>query len=207
MASDSTSGGLISSSSERLERLAQLADAAVDQQDVGKHIAVVAELAESPGDHFADARVVVDALDVANAKPPIARLERQAIEKLHQAGDRFVAAQVGDVDAFDVSRPVFELEDFLQAGEPLLRIDVRTPRAARALSSSPRSRRLSSMSISSRSRAACSNFSSAEAACHFRPHLVEQLLAIAFQKHPQPLDVVAVLLLADPQDCTGPCTG
>ena len=83
----------------------KLALAAVDQQDVGKHVAVVAQLAETPGDHFADAGEVVDALDVADAEPPVARLERQAVEELHQAGDRFVAAEVGDVDAFDVPRP------------------------------------------------------------------------------------------------------
>ena len=34
---------------------------------------------------------------------------------------------------------------------------------------------------------------------HFGPHVLEQFLSIAFQKHPQPFDVVTVLFLANPQ--------
>ena len=54
----------------------------------------------------------------------IAGLERQAVEELHDAGDRFAAAEVGDIDAFDRPRRFGELEDFFQAGETLFRIDV-----------------------------------------------------------------------------------
>ena len=59
----------------------------------------------------------------ADLEPPVVRLERQAVDELHQAGHRFAAGQMGDVDPFDRPRRVLQLEHFLQAGQPLLRVD------------------------------------------------------------------------------------
>ncbi len=47
--------------------------------------------------------------DVANLEPPVARLERQPVDELHQAGHGLAAAQVRDVDAFDRPRRLGQL--------------------------------------------------------------------------------------------------
>ena len=67
------------------------------------------------------------------------------------------------------------------------------------VSSSPRSRNRSIISISSRNRAACSNRKLAEASAISSRMSLSELLAIPLQKHSQPLDVVAIFLLANPQ--------
>ena len=88
-------------------------DAAVDEEDVREHVAIVSQFAEAPGHDFSDAGVIVDAFDIADAKAAVARLEWQAINELHKAGDRFVAAQVCDVDTFDIARLRRQLENLL----------------------------------------------------------------------------------------------
>ena len=44
---------------------------------------------------------IVDSLHTSNPKPAIAWLERQPVDELHQAGDRFGTGEVGDVDALE----------------------------------------------------------------------------------------------------------
>jgi hypothetical protein len=60
-----------------------LSDAAVDQQDVGENVSVVAQFAEAPGDNFADVGVIINAFDVANTEPSLTGLEWQPIDELH----------------------------------------------------------------------------------------------------------------------------
>ncbi len=95
-----------------------------------------------------------------------------------------------------------ELEDFLQAGEALLWIDVEDfgllvlvqlaafAQALEHLDFVAQPGRLLKLKLGRCGR-------------HFLPHFVEQLLAVAFEKHSQPLDVVAIFFLADPQVAGG----
>ena len=102
------------------------------KQQVGKHLALVVQPLEPPGDHFVDAGEVVDPLHVADLEPLVAGLERQPVDELHQAGHGFAAGQVRDVDPFDRPRRLGQLEH-LSAGRPGPSWDRRrTLRAGRA---------------------------------------------------------------------------
>src|SRR6185369_13663870 len=98
---------------------------AVDEQNIGKGLQVIAEPLETARHHFVNAGEIVNALDVANAKSSIARLERQPVDELHEAGHRLVAAKVGNIDPLDCARLLGQLQDFLQAGQSLFGVDVK----------------------------------------------------------------------------------
>ena len=70
-----------------------------------------------------DALKVVDAVDCLDAVPLVARLERQAVDKLHEAGHRFVARQMGNVDSLDHAWRGLEPQHFFKASQPLLWVD------------------------------------------------------------------------------------
>ena len=99
--------------------------AAVDEQDVGEDLSFVVQAFESAGHDLVDAGEVVDALHAADAKPLVAWLEGHAVDELHEAGHGLAAGQVGNVDAFDCPRLVFELQDLLQPRQPALGIDIK----------------------------------------------------------------------------------
>ena len=137
-------------------------------------------------------------VDCANLEPTIVRLERQAVDELHQAGDGFAAAQMCDVDPLDRPRRVFQLEHFLQAGHPLLRIDeedfgldVRFQFAALV----ERFQHLDFVAQAGRQL----ELQRRGRLAHLGLHFVEQRVFLALQKHPQAMDVAAIIFLRNPQ--------
>ncbi len=85
---------------------------------------IITQLAEASRDHFVDTSKVINALHVLNTVSSISGLEGQSINKLHQTGDRFVAPQVCNIDAFDHSRRRLQFQDLLQTVDALFGIDV-----------------------------------------------------------------------------------
>ncbi len=98
---------------KRGQRGAELTFAAVDQENIGKDPAFVIQALEPPGDHLVDAGRIVHALDRANPVSLVARLERQPVDELHQAGHGLAAGQVGDVDPLDGPRRPGQTEHLL----------------------------------------------------------------------------------------------
>src|SRR5438876_723067 len=79
--------------------------------------------ASSVSTHLADRGEIVDSFDAANFEPFIARLERQPVNELHEAGNGFSPAEMGDIDSFDPSRRRGKFENFLKARQALARVD------------------------------------------------------------------------------------
>ena len=80
---------------------------------------------DAAADDLADRGEVVDPMNALNLVPPVAWLERQAVNERDQRADRLRAAKVGDVHAFDPTRGGLHVQDFLQSFQPLSRIDVK----------------------------------------------------------------------------------
>src|SRR5216683_3815730 len=80
---------------------AQLTLAAVNQQNVGKYRFVIGPPPIAPTYHFPDRGEIIYSGNATNAIAAVSGLERQAVDKGHQGCDCLVAAQVGNVDAFD----------------------------------------------------------------------------------------------------------
>ncbi len=93
----------------------QLAFATIDQQEIGKGRLLVVQATKPSRDNFVNRAKIVDTLHALDAIASISGLERQSIDKLHEAGYRFVATQVRNVNAFDHARRFGQLQDFLQA--------------------------------------------------------------------------------------------
>ncbi len=79
---------------------------------------------EAASDHFVDAAIIVDALHAADFEAAIARLERQTVQKLHQAGHGFLSSKVSDIDALNRAGQSLQGEDFFQPRQTFLGIDV-----------------------------------------------------------------------------------
>ena len=112
-------------SREGRHRGAELPFPAVDEQDVGEEFQLVREPLKAPRDNFVDAGEVIDAGDRPNLEPLVAGLERQPVDEPHEAGDRFAAGQMGNIDPFDRPRRLGEMKHLPQPGETFLRIDVK----------------------------------------------------------------------------------
>jgi hypothetical protein len=118
-------GGRISSRGERGHRGVQLSDAAVDQQNVGERIAIVAQPLKTPPPTLVDAAEIVDPLHLANAEPTVARLERQP------SMNRTKLATVSPPCRCAMSTPSIvrgvsaSFSTFAQPAQPLLRINVK----------------------------------------------------------------------------------
>ncbi len=92
----------------------ELAEAAVDEDDVGVEFAVVAGVAVAAGDDFLDGFVVIDAGDGFDAEAAVAVFEGAAVDEADEGADGGFALEVGDVDAFDAADGFGEVENFLQ---------------------------------------------------------------------------------------------
>ena len=145
-----------------------------------------------------DALEVVNAIDRLDAIPLVARLEGEAVDELHEARHRFVAGEVGDVHALDHSRWFGEAEHLLQTGEPLLRIDEKHLWLHVLLKVAPLIERLQQTDLVSEPRRPL-ELERLRGLQHFLVHLGEQLLFAAVEKGLQPVDVLAILLLRNPQ--------
>ena len=108
---------------DRLEGRGELPLASVHEEDVRQRRAVAQEPGEPPRHHLVDAAEVVDALDGPDPIPLVPRLERQAVDELHEARHRLVPGKVRDVHALDHARGTGEAEHLGEAREPLLRVD------------------------------------------------------------------------------------
>ena len=82
----------------RLQGRVELAFAAVDEQQVRERLALVLQPCQPAGDDLGDRGEIVYARDGPDAEPLVAVLEGQAVDELHQAGDRLAAREVRDVD-------------------------------------------------------------------------------------------------------------
>ena len=140
--------------------------------------------------------------DRADPQSPIARLERQAVDKPHHAGHRVRAGGVGDVDAFHGPRRGLQVQDLLQAGQALLGIDGKDLRLHVLVEFAALVERLQHKDLVTepgrvfeaklfRSR------------LHLCSHLAQQGLLLAFQELLQAVDALAVVLLRDPQVAGG----
>ena len=74
---------------------------------------------------YGETSVLVTAARATNAKATIARPKRKPVDEVDQAGDRFVAAKVGDVDPLNGPRLPVEMKHLLQADETFFRIGVK----------------------------------------------------------------------------------
>ena len=97
----------------------ELAETAVDEDDIGpeflpRHCPLVAA-----GDDFFEAGVVVDAGDGFDLKASVAVFEGLAVDELDHRADGFRAGQMGDVKAFDDADGLVGLEQGLQFGQGL----------------------------------------------------------------------------------------
>src|SRR5438067_2433278 len=92
-------GWLLAQEAKHLQGRIQLSLAAVDQQNIRKYRflapALAVAIANPPRDNLADRREIIHAGYRLDAKPAIARLERQAVDERHQRRHRLVAAQMG----------------------------------------------------------------------------------------------------------------
>ena len=86
-----------------------MAFAPVDQQNVRKCIGLVMQPFKASRNDFMDAPKIINTAYLFNLEPTIARLERDSVNELYKAGNRFAATQVRDVDAFDRSRCLRQL--------------------------------------------------------------------------------------------------
>lgn len=95
----------------------KLAEAAVDEDDVGIEFLIDASVTVAAGDDFLDGFVIVDAGDGFDTEAAVAVFERSAIDEADEGTNGGFALEVGDVDTFDAADRFRKLEEFLQAFE------------------------------------------------------------------------------------------
>ena len=95
---------------ERVERRVELADAAVDQDQVGIELLALARVAVAAADDLAH-RVEVVVRDGLDAVAPVALLEGLAVDEADLRGDRLAAAQVRDVEGLEAADRLVRAHD------------------------------------------------------------------------------------------------
>ena len=109
---------------KRFERGVQLAQPAVDDDDVGVELLAIAGLAIPAAHNLPDARIIVVApLDGLDAVASVLALEGLSVDEADLAAHRLAALQVGDVDAFDAADRLIEPESLLEREQRLLRLE------------------------------------------------------------------------------------
>ncbi len=176
----------------------QLSFAAVDQHDVRKHFPFVIQAAIAASHDLVDTAKVVDSRHVPDLVASIARLERQPVNELDQAGHRLVALQVRDVNPLDGAWRGGQLQDFSQTSEPLLGINEEDLRLRMRFQFPALVERFQHLDLVPQSSGPF-ELQSRRGALHLVAHLLQQFLLVAVQEHLQAADVLAVVLLADPQ--------
>ena len=131
--------------------------------------------------------------DAADAHPPEARLERQPIDELHDAGHGVGAAGVGDVDAFDRPRLLLHPQDLLQAGEALLRIDGKDLRLDVGFQAAALVERFQQVDFVPQAGGLL-ELQFRRRRGHVFAHLAQERLSFPFQERLQAVDVLAVFL-------------
>src|SRR5262249_58727102 len=180
---------------EHLQRRVELALAAVDQQDVGiDGLLLPWPRTKTPRHDFANRREVVHAVYAANAVAPIARLERQPVDKGHERGNGAFAAEVGDIHPFDDARDATEPEDLAQAGEPLLRLDLKDLGLDVLIHFAAQAQAAESADLVAQPRRFFIALHGAGVG-HRLLHLLDELFFLPFQDESQRADLLAVGLL------------
>lgn len=100
----------------------ELADAAVDKDQIGEKLVAGGGLAIPAGDDFLDGEEIVVALAMLDAIAAIAVFEGNAINETDERADHFASLQMGDIDAFDDARRLGEIEGRLKLGDPFARV-------------------------------------------------------------------------------------
>jgi hypothetical protein len=145
-----------------------------------------------------NAAKVIDSRYVADFVTAIPGFERKSVEKLHQAGDRLFACEVSDVDPFDRTRYFLELQDLSQSCQSLLGVNEKDFGLSVRVELATRVEVLQHSDFVAQPRRF---FKFQRLGCrrHLVPHFLQQRIFPAFEKQLQPLDVTAILFLADPQ--------
>ena len=112
-------------STHRVHGGVELTFASVDQQQVGKPLALLRESTKPTRDDFVDRSEIVDAFHCADFVALVAVLEWQAVDELDETGDCLAALQMRDVDSLDDARQVRQAERFAEPGESFFRVDVK----------------------------------------------------------------------------------
>ncbi len=95
----------------------ELAEAAVDEDDVGIKLVARAGFAIAARDHFLNRKVVVVAQIVLDLVAAIGVFEGHAVDEADFGADGFAALKMGDVDGLDDSRRLGQAEGFLKLGD------------------------------------------------------------------------------------------
>ena len=125
---------------------------------------------------------VVDSVHTANTEALVARFKWQAVDKADEAGDGFIAAEVGDIDAFDRSRGFGQLEHFFEAGQTFFGIDEKDFGLDVLVQLTAVVERFKQVNFVAQT-SGLFEFQFFGGIGHFGLHLVEQLLLFAFEEH------------------------
>ncbi len=101
---------------------AELAEAAIDQDQVRPEFLASEDAGVSAADDFLYAGTVIDALDGLDAETAIAALKRPSVDKLNQRADGFAPGKMGDIETLDGPDRLIGFEDLLQFRQRLGRI-------------------------------------------------------------------------------------
>ena len=191
-------GGLDSERIDRIEGSRQLPLAPVNQENVGQRCPLAGQSGEPPSNHFVDTLKVIDAVHRLDAIAFVARFERQPVDELHEAGDRFVASQVGNVNTLNHAGRLGQAEHLFEPSQPLFGVNQKDFRLDVLLKITPLMQPFKQLDLVPQPGRPL-KLKGRGGVEHLLPHLLEQLLLSPFQEGFQPIDVLPVLRLGDPQ--------